>query len=358
MNWLLAFVPVAVALEYVAPDRHMLVFCAAALALLPLAALMGRATEQLAEHLGEGVGGLLNATFGNAAELIIALVALRAGLHDVVKASIAGSIVGNILLVLGGAMLAGGIRHHEQVFNAPAARSQATMLTLAAIALILPAAYQLLLGSHATQAIGTLSVSIAILLLAVYVLFLGFSLVTHARLFAGPQLLEEAQGDVRGPRWSVGRATGALAGATLMVVWLSEILVGSIEPMAHQSGLNRMFVGVFVVAILGNAAEHATAVTAAWRNRMDLSLSIAVGSSVQVALFVAPVLVLASLALGPQPMDLAFPSGLVLIVFLAILILGQVAGDGRSDWLKGVQLLAVYLVLAVTYYFVPASAFG
>src|SRR5262245_18082204 len=336
------------------PERHLLVFLASALAILPLAGWMGRATEQLAERTGEGVGGLLNATFGNAAELIIALAALRAGLHDVVKASIAGSIVGNILLVLGAAMLAGGMRHREQRYNASGARSQATMLTLAAIALILPAAYNAALGAQVPGGLVVLSVSISVVLLVVYGLFLYFSLVTHASLFSGSRNLEHDDGDAAS--WPASRALLVLAGATLFIAWISEILVGAIEPTAHEFGLSNVFVGVFVVAILGNAAEHATAIAAAIRNRMDLSLSISIGSSVQVALFVAPVLVLASLFLGPAPMDLAFPAGLVLTVLLSVLITGQVAGDGRSDWLKGAQLLAVYLVLGLTFFFLPGAS--
>jgi Ca2+:H+ antiporter len=354
MNWLLILVPVTIALELLVPDRHFLIFVVSALAILPLAAWLGRATEQLAERMGEGIGGLLNATFGNAAELIIAFAALRAGLHDVVKASIAGSIAGNILLVLGAAMLAGGLRRSEQHYNADAARSQATMLTLAAIALILPAAYRNLLGEAAVPGLGALSVSISVVLLLVYGLFLTFSLLTHSSLFAGTPVPEDPE--AHGPAWGTGRAATVLAAATVMIAWMSEILVGVIEPMAHESGLNRVFVSVFVVAILGNAAEHATAITAALKNRMDLSLSISIGSSIQVALFVAPFLVLASLVIGPAPMDLAFPAGLVLTVLLSVLITGQVAGDGRSDWLKGVQLLGVYLVLAITFFFVPEAA--
>jgi len=349
MNWLLLFVPVAIALEFLAPERHLLIFACSALAILPLAGWMGHATEQLAIRMGEGVGGLLNATFGNAAELIIAFAALRAGLHDVVKASIVGSIIGNILLVLGAGMLAGGIRHREQQFNVAGARSQATMLTLAAIALILPAAVRAAGGEEAGGA-GALSVWIALVLLAVYAANLVFSLVTHAALFSGSH---EDDAGAHAAAWSTPRAAGVLAAATAAVAWMSEILVGVIEPTAHALGLNDAFVGVFVVAILGNAAEHATAVTAAMRNRMDLSLSIAIGSSVQVALFVAPLLVLASFFVGPAPMDLAFSGGMVLTVLLAVLITGQVAGDGRSDWLKGVQLLAVYLILAFAFYFAP-----
>ena len=350
MSWLLIFVPVAIGLEHFAPERYLLIFLASALAIVPLAAWMGHATEQLATRMGEGVGGLLNATFGNAAELIIAFAALRAGLHTVVKASLIGSIVGNILLVLGAAMLAGGLRHKEQHYNVAGARSQATLLTLAAIALILPAAYRSAVGADAPET-GVLSVAIAGVLLAVYAANLVYSLVTHAKLFTGSH---EAEAPAHESAWSTGRAAGVLATATAAIAWMSEILVGAIEPSAETLGLNDAFVGVFVVAILGNAAEHATAVTAALRNRMDLALSIAIGSSVQVALFVAPLLVLASLAVGPTPMDLAFSGGMVLTVLVAVLITGQVAGDGRSDWLKGVQLLAVYVILGLAYFFAPA----
>ena len=346
LNWLLLFVPLAIGVKLLAPERYLLIFLASSLAILPLAGWMGRATEQLAERMGEGVGGLLNATFGNAAELIIALAALRAGLHDVVKASIIGSIVGNILLVLGAAMLAGGLRYREQHYNPAGARSQATMLTLAAIALVLPAAFQIAAGST-PEGLGRFSLSISVVLLLVYLLYLIFTLVTHASLFAGSHALEE--GEAHATPWPVSRSALVLAAATAAVAWISEIMVGAIEPTAHQLGLSN----VFVVAILGNAAEHATAITVALKNRMDLSLSIAIGSSVQVALFVAPLLVLVSLFLGPAPMDLAFPAGLVLIVLLSVLITSQVAGDGRSDWLKGLQLLAVYLVLGLSYFFLP-----
>jgi Ca2+:H+ antiporter len=351
LHWMLVFVPVAILLEFIAPQQHLLVFLMAALAIVPLAGWLGRATEQLAERSGEGVGGLLNATFGNATELIIALSALRAGLHDVVKASLVGSIVGNILLVMGAAMLCGGLRHHQQHYNASAARSQATLLTLATIALILPAAYSAVVASRAPHGLQALSLYISLVLLMVYGLFLLYSLVTHKNLFAGEPGGEHGAGQPA--LWSTRKALLVLGLATLMIAWVSEILVGAIEPTAHQLGLSNLFVGVFIVAILGNAAEHSSAISAAMKNRMDLSLSIAIGSSVQVALFVAPVLVLASYAVGAAPMDLAFSGGLVLSVLLAVLITGQVAGDGRSDWLKGVQLLAVYLILGLAYFFTP-----
>jgi Ca2+:H+ antiporter len=350
MTWLLVFFPIAIALEALAPERPLFIFIASSLAILPLAGWMGRATEQIADRMGEGVGGLLNATFGNAAELIIALAALHAGLQDVVKASIAGSIVGNVLLVLGAAMLAGGWGRSEQHFNAAGARAQATMLMLAAIALVLPAAFQVAENTSG-ESLNRLSVSISVVLLVVYGLYLLFALVTHSALFTGAYHDEEKETGVL-----VGRAAAVLAGATAGIVWMSEILVGAIEPTAHEFGLSNVFVGVFVVAILGNAAEHATAITAALRDRMDLALSIAIGSSVQVALFVAPFLVLASHFLGPAPMDLAFPAGLILMVLLSALITAQVAGDGRSDWLKGLQLVAIYLVFALAFFFLPTQA--
>jgi Ca2+:H+ antiporter len=348
---LLLFVPVAVVLEHLAPGQHLWVFLASALAIVPCAGWMGKATEELAVRTGEGIGGLLNATFGNAAELIIAFAALRAGLHDVVKASLAGSIIGNILLVLGVAMLAGGLRHSEQHFNPGGTRSQATMLTLAAIALFVPAAYRAAVGPEGER-VGGVSVAIAIVLLVTYALNLLFVLVTHRTYFSGDAAAEHAGAKT----WGVGRSLGVLAVATIGIAWMSELLVGAVEPAAHALGMNSVFVGIFVVAILGNAAEHATAVTAALGNRMELSLGIAVGSSVQIALFVTPVLVLASLGFGPQPMDLVFVPGLVLTVFFAVLVLGQVSGDGESNWIKGVQLLAVYLILAIVFYFAPGKA--
>jgi Ca2+:H+ antiporter len=352
VNWLLFFIPLAIGLEHWAPQQHLAIFLASGLAILPLAAWMGRATEHLAERMGDGIGGFLNATFGNAAELIIAVTAMRSGLYDVVKASIAGSIVGNILLVLGAAMMAGGLVHREQTYNPQGARVQATMLTLAAITLVLPAAYRAALGEEAAPGLVPLSVSISIVLLLVYGLFLAFSLGSHSALFKGTQAVVE---EGHAAPWSVSRATLVLAASTAAIAWMSELLVGSIQPAAKALGLGSTFVAVFVVAILGNAAEHATAITVAMKNRMDLALSIAIGSSVQVALFVAPVLVLLSLAIGPYPMDLAFPSGLVLIVLLSVLVTGQVAADGRSDWLRGVQLLAVYVVLGLTFFFIPAA---
>jgi Ca2+:H+ antiporter len=348
LGWLLILVPVAVSVHWLMPEAHTLVFGSAALAIIPLAGWMGRATEALAARAGEGVGGLLNATFGNAAELVIALAALRHGLYDVVKASIAGSIIGNVLLVLGAAMLAGGLRFHSQQYNITAARSQATMLLIAAISLVVAGAFRDVVEPGAPQLIG-LSLAIAAVLLVVYVCNLVFSLVTHRRLFEGSG---EAAA-TGGHEVSAKKGLAVLGLATLAVAWMSEILVAAIEPAAKDLGLGSLFVGVFVVAIIGNAAEHSTAIFAALRNRMDLSLSIAIGSSVQIALFVAPVLVFVSLAVGPVPMDLSLRPGLTLCVLLSVLIVAPLAGDGESNWLKGVALLAVYLILALAFLAVP-----
>jgi Ca2+:H+ antiporter len=354
MNWLFVFLPIAVALEHFAPDQSTWIFASAALAIMPLAGWMGRATEQVAERTGEAIGGLLIATFGNAAELIICMAAVRAGLYDVVKASLVGSIIGNILLVMGLAMLIGGLGKGEQHYNAIAARSQATMLALAVVALILPAAFRLAMGEGHSPELASISLWISVVLIAVYAANMVFTLVSR------PKLVADKASSVKvvqhSNRWSIRRAALTLCGTTIGIAWMSEILVKAIEPASERLGVNDMFVGVFVVAVLGNAAEYATAVVAASKDRMELAISIAIGSSVQVALFVAPVLVLLSYALGPTPMDLAFSGGLVLSITLAVWITGQVAGDGRSDWLRGVQLLAVYVILGLVFFFAPGVA--
>lgn len=357
LDWLLVFVPTAIVLHYSAPAHQTLTFIAACLAVIPLAGWMGRATEHLAEKTGEGVGGLLNATFGNAAELIIALAAIHKGLYDVVKASLTGSIIGNILLVLGGAMVAGGLRHKIQRFSAPGARSQASMLTLAAIALVVPAAYHHLGGRDVLLHEAGLSVEIAVVLLVTYALSLLFSLRTHKHLFTGPAaeagVLEERSHNLN--PWSLRKSLLVLSGATALVAWVSEILVATVEHAADAFGMTGVFVGVIVVAIIGNAAEHSTALLAASKDRMDLSIGIAVGSSIQIALFVAPVLVLTSLLMGPRPMDLVFTLPEILAVVVAVAIAGQVTSDGESHWLEGVQLLSVYIILAMVFYFLPAG---
>jgi Ca2+:H+ antiporter len=350
LNWLLIFVPVAIGLEFTMPGSHSLIFIAACLAIVPLAGWLGRATEQLTHHTGEGVGGLLNATFGNAAELIIAIMALRKGLYPVVKASLTGSIIGNILLVLGAAVLAGGMKHKEQRFNATAARAQSTLLTLAAIALIMPAAFHYLAGPGGRIRENDLSLEISIVLLFTYGAHLLFSLRTHKQLFEGEGGEESGAQE---NTWTLRKSVLMLAAATALIAWVSEILVGSVEEAAAAFGMTRIFIGVIVVAIIGNAAEHSTAVIMALKNRMELSMGIAIGSSLQIALFVAPALVILSHFMGPQPMDLVFSPAEVLAVFLSVLITSQISSDGESNWLEGVLLLAVYLIVSVVFYFLP-----
>ncbi|HEY1497334.1 MAG TPA: calcium/proton exchanger, partial [Candidatus Solibacter sp.] len=346
LNWLLIFVPVTIGLEFFLPGQHTLIFVTACLAVIPLAGWLGHATEELARYTGEGAGGLLNATFGNAAELIIAVMAIRRGLYTVVKASLTGSIIGNILLVLGAAVLAGGLKHKHQRFNVTGARAQATLLTLAAIALVMPAAFHALAGPPNLVKEDGLSLAIACVLLIAYGLHLLFSLRTHKQLFEG-----EVEHEAEPAAWSMKRALLTLAGATLAIAWVSEILVGSVEQTAAAFGMTNIFIGVIVVAIVGNAAEHSSAVMLALKNRMELAMGIAVGSSLQIALFVAPLLVIVSHFIGPRPMDLMFTPAEVLAIFLAVLITGQIASDGESNWIEGVQLLAVYVIMAIVFFF-------
>ena len=354
--WLGVFIPLAVGLEiaHVSPP---LVFAAAALGVIPTAALMGEATEHLAARSGPGIGGLLNVTFGNAPELIIAFFALVEGLQEVVKASIVGSIIGNILLVLGLSMLVGGLGRDKQTFNRTAANAQAVLLLLALAALILPAIFQLLHGGGLPgigeqrvdfpSEVERLSEFVAVVLILSYVAGLVFSLKTHRRVF---NPYEEEDSEHEGG-WSVRRSVIMLAIAGVLVGLMSEVLVGSIEATADDVGLSEFFIGIFVVAIVGNAAEHWVAVLVAYKNKMDLAVNIAVGSSAQIALFVAPVLVLLSFVVGPAPMALVFNGYELGALVFAILIANFVTQEGESNWFEGVQLLALYLVLGLVFFF-------
>jgi Ca2+:H+ antiporter len=335
-------------------------FVFAALAIVPLAGLMGEATETLAARLGAGVGGLLNATFGNAAELIIALAALQRGLYDVVKASLTGSIIGNILLVLGLACLAGGIGRERQVFDRAAAAAGSTLLVLAVIGLVVPAMFQFvaeaavrggtLTGNREAVLERTLSLEISVVLFVAYLLSLLFSLRTHRHLYAGQA---HAVAHESGARGTSRRAAATLLAATALVAWMSELLVGAVEEASHALGLTEVFVGVIVVAVIGNAAEHSTAVMMAIKNKMDLALNIAIGSSIQIALFVAPLLVFVSCFMPHGPMDLRFSPFEVLAVVLAVGVVQMVAQDGESNWLEGALLILVYLILALAFFFLP-----
>ncbi len=363
------FIPVAIALE-LAHASPVIVFFAAALGVIPTAALMGEATEHLAARSGPGIGGLLNVTFGNAPELIIAFFALNEGLQEVVKASIAGSILGNILLVLGASMLVGGWKREKQTFNATAAHAQAAMLLLALLALILPALFELINGGglpkvteegaeFATNCGGissencsdlkTMSFIVAIILIGSYAAGLWFSLKTHRSLFN--PYTEEESGEHEHEHWSVRRAMISLAVAGVLVGLMSEVLVGSIEAASEDIGISQFFVGIFIVAIVGNAAEHWVAVLVAAKNKMDLAVNIAVGSSAQIALFIAPVLVLLSFVFGPEPMPLVFNGYEIGAMIFAVLIANFLTQDGESNWFEGVQLLAVYAVMGVVFFF-------
>jgi Ca2+:H+ antiporter len=355
---LAVFIPVAIGLEIAHADP-VLIFVAAALGVIPTAALMGMATEELAAKSGPGIGGLLNVTFGNAPELIIAFFALLEGLQEVVKASIVGSIIGNILLVLGAAMLVGGWKRDKQTFNATAAHAQSSMLLLALAALILPALWQLIHGGGLPP-IGAedvdfggdlehLSFGVAIILMLSYFAGLYFSLKTHKRLFNPYDGGDEEHHEGLG--WSVRKSMGLLALAAVAVGVMSEILVGSISEASHDIGLSEFFVGVFVVAIVGNAAEHWVAVLVAAKNKMDLAVNIAIGSSAQIALFVAPLLVLASFVVGDHPMALVFNGYELGALVLAVLIANFLTQDGESNWFEGLQLLALYAVFGLVFYY-------
>lgn len=364
LSWLVIFIPAAFAVRYVPGwQNQTALFVIAALAIIPIAGWMGNATEQLAHRLGEGVGGLLNASFGNAAELIIALMALKAGLIDVVKASITGSIIGNLLLVLGISIFAGGLKHRVQRFNKTAARASCTALIIASAALVVPSIFHQTAARHdgwTPEADQRLSFAMAFVLLGTYAAILIFSLVTHRELFVGAgqdpvqATKDRKQEDAHEHVWSVKKAVLILFGATVLVAWVSEFLVSAVEAAQHSFGVTETFVGVIVVAIVGNAAEHSTAVTMAIKNKMDLSLGIAVGSSIQIALFVTPVLVFASY-LFPRRLSLEFSLPEIAAVVISGYLADQISGDGESNWLEGIQLLALYIILGMLFYFLPAG---
>jgi Ca2+:H+ antiporter len=348
--FLLLFVPVAIGAE-LAHAPAVVVFALSALAIVPLSGFLGRATEEIASHTGPTLGGLLNATLGNLAELIIAILALRAGLVDLVKASITGSILGNLLLVLGAAQLAGGLRHKVQRFSTALAGLSISLLVMAVIGLVIPALF------HATHTDPTrdltrrVSIGVAGMLIIGYVLSLVYSMWTHKSVFGEARdVAHESHEPVHAPGWSMTRATVVLVASAGFIGWLSEILVGSTEEAIKHVGMSEVFIGLIVVPIIGNAAEHSSAILMAMKNRMDLAVSIAVGSSAQVALLIAPVLVFVGLALG-KPMDLAFSTFEVVSVALAVAVATTVVRDAESNWLEGAFLLLVYGMLGVAFFY-------
>ncbi len=355
LSAMLVFIPICIGLELTHADPAW-IFITAGLGIIPLAGLMGTATEHLAEHYGAGIGGLLNATFGNAAELIIGLVALRAGLLDVVKASITGSIIGNVLLVLGASLMAGGLKFETQRFNRTAASVGTTLLVLSTIGLIIPAIFHMMITGHPEVHEQELSLEIAIVLFVCYILSLIFSLRTHSHLYVG-EVSEESEDAIEEAlgvhTWSQKKSLVVLLIATALVAMMSEFLVGAVEHTAKAWGLSDVFIGVILVAIVGNAAEHSTAVLMSLKNRMDLAINIAIGSSIQIALFVAPLLVFCGYLFG-QPMDLLFTTFEVLAVATSAWIVVLITADGESNWLEGVMLLAVYLILGLAFFYLPA----
>jgi Ca2+:H+ antiporter len=347
----LLFVPASfwLGLTHASPTAVFVVSC---IAILPLAGLMGEATEHLAHRSGPGVGGLLNATFGNAAELIIGFMALRAGETEIVKASLTGSILGNMLMVLGLAMLVGGWRHKELVFNRMTAEVGSGMMVLATVALVIPALYAAVTQHREPEHLESISLDISYVLIATYVFSLLFQLKTHQRLFAPAEQASESRHQEDAARaWRVSHSLGVLLAAAVLVGFVSEFLVGAIHAAGEALGLGKVFMGVVVVAVIGNAAEHSTAVLMAARNKMDLAFGIAMGSSLQIALFVAPALVIAGHAIG-QPLGLEFTMLEVAGVMLSVMAVAHLASDGRTNWFEGLQLLAIYAILAIAFYYV------
>ncbi|MDL2409429.1 calcium/proton exchanger [Rhizobium calliandrae] len=350
MLWLLVAVPVVFVAAAVAPEAHTALFVLSVLAIVPLAGLLSHATESVAAKTGDAAGGLLNATLGNLTELVIALAALGAGQYTLVKASIAGAIVTNTLFMLGASFLLGGLKHHLQEFNRASARLQAGLLFLATVALLMPSAIAEMESTSAAAATQKLSLSLAVLLIIGYGLGLLFSLKTHREVFSGA---EHAEAD-EAP-WPIGLALATLAGVTVLVALVSEIFVESVQKAAEAFGMTAAFVGFIVVALVGGAAEMASAFSGARKNRLDLSVGIALGSASQIALFVAPVLVLVSYLIGPSPMDLQFWPGAVVMVLLATITAMFVTNSGRSAWFVGVLVLMVYMIFAMTLYILPPA---
>jgi len=355
MLWLLIFMPVALVLDALPGAPAPLVFFSAALAIVPIASLIVAGTEHLATYTGPTLGGLLNATFGNLPELIISIAALRAGLTAMVRASIVGALLANLLLGLGLTFLLGGLRRHSQEFNPVGARAYGSMMFLAAISMAVPSAFHRFFSAGAGIAHGSgLDTSVAIVLLITYGLYLLYQLRTHKESFAAAEGSEEASEE--GPAWGLPRAVGTLVLASGAAAWMSEVLVGSAEKTGEALGMSPTFIGLVILAGVGGAAEIGSAVAMGRRNKMDLAIGIVLGSCIQISLFVAPVLVLLGGLISPQPFTLSFGQSEIGFLFLTVILGTMVVGEGRSNWFKGVQLLAAYAILAAVCYLVPAVA--
>lgn len=350
IHWFYLFIPITIVIENLHVSAPLIFLCAA-LSIIPLAKLIGHSTEQIASYTGDSLGALLNVTFGNAPELIITIVALNAGLHDIVLASLAGAILANLLLAMGLSFLFGGFKYHNQEYNASGLRINISMMMIATISLMIPAAFhQFNEKAQLSINLNLINVLIASLLLLTYALYLFFMLKTHPDFFASNKEKEE---DDHTGRWSLLRGILSLIGASVLAAVMSEMLVGAAEETGKVVGMSNLFIGVVLLAVIGGAAETISAVAMARKNKMDLSIGIAMGSSMQIALFVAPLLVLLSLFIGPGQMNLNFSRILIISIFLSVLLGTLVAGDGRSNWYKGLQLVMVYTIIAIMFYFLP-----
>ncbi len=350
--WLFVFIPIAVILDHSHVSAP-LIFFSAALSIIPIARLIGNSTEQLATYTGDAIGGLLNATFGNLPELIIAIIALNAGLHEMVLASLAGAILANLLLAMGLSFFVGGMKFHNQDYNPVGVRVYSSMMMIAVISLTIPSGFHIFMADKAPSGKeNLLNLNLAVVLLIGYVLYLFFMIKTHPDFFKSQGSGEHT--DEHEKRWSLTRALISLVLASVLAAFMSEVLVGAAEETGKALGMSDVFVGVIFLAIVGGAAESISAVTLAAKNKMDLSIGILLGSSIQIALFIAPVLVILSTFIGPGQLNLTFPRSLIVVLFLTVILGAMIAGDGRSNWYKGIQLIIVYLIMGMMLYLIPA----
>jgi len=345
IHYLYLFIPITLALEYSHASAP-LIFFSAALSIIPIARLISTSTENLATYTGDAVGGLLNATFGNFPELIIAIIALKAGLHEMVLASLVGAILANLLMATGMSFFLGGLKYRNQEYNPVSTRVYSSMMMIAVISLTVPSAFHRVAETLPSGNENKLNIYLSIVLLIGYILYLVFMLKTHKDFFKSQAAEEEHHN-----RWSIQRAVISLIVASVLAAFMSEVLVGAAEETGKVLGLSSAFIGLIFLAIVGGAAESISAILMARKNKMDLSLGIALGSSIQIALFIAPLLVIVSLFVGPGQMNLSFPRGLIVALFASVVIAGMISGDGRSNWYKGVQLLMIYIIIAMLLYF-------
>jgi len=350
-NWLFIFIPISILLERTHASAP-LIFFSAALSIIPIAKLIVHSTEQLATYTGDAIGGLLNATFGNLPELIISIIALKAGLYTMVLASIIGAILANLLLALGLSFFIGGTKYHEQEYNPVSARLYSTMMVIAVISMGVPSFFNRMFGGQdILRQQSLLNVGLAIVLLIGYGLYLFFMIKTHPEFFKSSA--SEEQHEEHEERWSKSKAIIFLVGASVLAAFMSEVLVGAAEGTGEALGMSATFIGIVFLAIVGGAAESLSAITVAKKNKMDLSVGILLGSCIQITLFIAPLLVLISLIISPEPLFLSFPQAQVGALFFAVLIGMVVVADGKSNWYKGIQLIAVYLIIALMFFFMP-----